>query len=82
MADTLDFSFRYITEDEPFGLVPTASLGSLLKIRTPTIDAEIQFASLINQVNFREVGNTVEKMGLTGKSTKQIMDYASTGESQ
>ena len=72
-------TFRYITEDVPYGLVPLASLGELLHIPTPTTKALIQIASVINQTDYWREGVTVEKMGLAGKSVPEIMKYLEEG---
>ncbi len=74
-----NFSHRYITEDVPFGLVPTSSLGDLLGVPTPTMKAIIQFASIINDVDYWREGNTAEKMGLKGMTAEQIVRYATYG---
>ena len=71
------FAFRYITEDVPYGLVPIASLGNLLNVPTPTAKALIHIASVINQTDYWREGLTVEKMGLAGKTAKQIKESVS-----
>ena len=38
---------RYIDEDVPMSLVPLASIGKMLKVQTPTIDALIHIASVM-----------------------------------
>ncbi|RLI45147.1 NADP transhydrogenase subunit alpha [Candidatus Bathyarchaeota archaeon] len=63
---------RYIFEDVPTGLVPISSLGSMLDISTPTIDALINLACAMFGVNFWEQGRTVEKLGLAGLSIEEI----------
>jgi len=70
-------TFRYITEDVQYGLVPLASLGELLNIPTPTAKALIHVASVVNQTDYQREGLTVEKMGLAGKTAEQIKELIS-----
>jgi len=63
---------RYIFEDVPTGLVPISSLGSMLGVSTPTIDALINLASVMFGINFWEQGRTVEKLGLAGLTIEEI----------
>ncbi len=71
---------RYVDEDVPMSLVPLASLGRMLKVATPTIDAIIHLASIMRGVNFWEKGRTVDKLGIKGMSIKEIRLMAVTGE--
>lgn len=71
---------RYIDEDVPMSLVPIASIGDMLKIKTPTIKSIIHLASLMRGIDFWETGRTVEKLGLKGMSIKDIRLLAVTGE--
>ncbi len=75
-----DFQFRFVTEDVPYGLVPIASLGDLLKVSTPNIKSVIHLWSSINQVNYFEEGYTVKKLGLSGLTSKQIIKLVTEGE--
>jgi opine dehydrogenase len=63
---------RYISEDIPMSLVPLASLGRLVGVETPTIDAIILLGSALHEVDYWERGRTVEKLGLAGLDLKQI----------
>ena len=56
---------RYFTEDVPTGLVPITSLGSFLNIPTPTIHSIIQLSSILCNVDFRQIGRTIEKLELS-----------------
>jgi opine dehydrogenase len=70
---------RYITEDVPFGLVTVASIGKLLGMPTPKMDAIINIACMANGVDYWEEGRTADKLGLTGMSIKELVDYATHG---
>lgn len=66
---------RYLWEDVPMSLVPLASLGHQLGIATPSIDMIIQLASLLHGRDYRREGRTVEKLGLSQLSVKQIRQW-------
>ncbi len=74
-----NLSYRFLTEDVPFGIVPMASLGEMLGVPTPTIDALIDLASIICETNFRRTGWTAEKMGIQGMSLKSLLNYVENG---
>lgn len=55
---------RHLLEDVPYGLVTFSSLGDMLGVPTPVIDAEITLAEALLGRGFRGIGRTVEKMGI------------------
>jgi opine dehydrogenase len=63
---------RYIEEDLPFGVVPFTSIAKLVDVPTPTADAIIHMASLLNNKNYRVEGLNAEKMGLDCKTPEQL----------
>lgn len=63
---------RYILEDVPMSLVPIASIGEMLGVRTPTIRAIIQLASGMHGRDFWKEGRTVDRLGIKGMSVKDI----------
>ena len=63
---------RYVTEDVPYGMVLISTLGDLLKTPTPTHDAIIQLASVINRTNYWKTGRGIKELGLS-KMTKQSL---------
>lgn len=71
---------RYIDEDVPMSLVPIASIGTMLKVKTPTINSIIHLASIMRDENFWETGRTVDRLGLKDLSIKEIRLLAVTGE--
>jgi opine dehydrogenase len=70
---------RYITEDVPYGLVPIASIGHELGVRTPTIDTLIALAGLVSGKDWWRDGRTVDQMGLAGMSAEQMSRYVARG---
>ena len=73
---------RYILEDVPMSIVPMASVGKMLGVRTPTLSALIHLASMIHSRDFVAEGRTVEKIGLSGMSVKDIRMLAVRGISR
>jgi len=71
---------RYIDEDVPMSLVPLASIGEMLKVKTHTINSIIHLASIMRGINFWEKGRTVENLGIKGMSIKEIRLLAVSGE--
>ena len=70
---------RYITEDVPFGMVTVASIGKLLGMATPRLDALINIACMANGADYWQTGRTAEKLGLSGMSVDELVDYAMNG---
>lgn len=63
---------RYVWEDVPMSLVPMASLARQLAVPTPVINMVIQMASLMHDTDYWASGRTVERLGLSGKSVREI----------
>ena len=71
---------RYIFEDVPQSLVPIADMGQYLKIATPTLNSIIHLASIINDMDYYELGRKVVDMGLMEMSVEEIKSYVINGE--
>ena len=67
---TLDH--RYISEDVPMSLVPIASIGAMLGVPTPAINAIIQLAGVMHGVDYWAEGRNVERLGIAGMTVKDI----------
>jgi opine dehydrogenase len=63
---------RYITEDVPSSLVPISSVGRMMGVSTPTIDAIIHLASMLNRTDYWAQGRTVEKLGIAHMTLKEL----------
>lgn len=63
---------RYISEDVPASLVPIASIGEMLGVRTPAMRSIIYLASIMHNVDYWASGRTVDKLGIAGMSVKNI----------
>lgn len=63
---------RYLEEDVPYSLVPISSVGAMFGVPTPTINALIHLASLLNRRNYGQDGRTVERLGIAGMSLRDL----------
>jgi len=70
---------RYITEDVPYRLVPIAKLARKSNVATPLIDAVIEFASVINQTNYREEGMSLAELGIATLSKEELAKVLQEG---
>lgn len=70
---------RYITEDVPYGMVLTSTLGDLLGIPTPTHDAVIQLTSVINRTNYWKTGRGVRELGLSKMNKQRLKKFLIEG---
>ena len=68
-----------MTEDVPYGLVPLKYFARLAGVPTPTMDAVITMASVLNKTDYRMTGRTVESLGFEGKTPDEIQHYVDTG---
>jgi len=71
---------RYVTEDIPMGATLTVSLARKAGVATPTYDAMIHLASLVNQTDFCATGRNLTNLGLDSLSVAQLEAYLQTGE--
>lgn len=70
---------RYILEDVPMSMIPIVSVGKLLDVPTPTITSLVHVASLLHSTDFWNEGRTAERVGLAGKTVKEIRRLATEG---
>ena len=70
---------RYVTEDVPYGMVLLSTLGSLLGVPTPTHDAVIQLASVVNRTNYWKTGRGVKELGLLSMDKQRLKTYLLEG---
>lgn len=74
-----DKNSRFITEDVPYGLVTWESLGRVLEYEMPTTRSIIQFASVINSIDYFKEGRTVENLGISNLSPDEIKKFLENG---
>ena len=70
---------RYVTEDVPYGMVLVSTLGDLVGVATPTHNAVIQLASVINRTNYWKTGRGVKDLGLSKLDKKGLKRFLLTG---
>lgn len=63
---------RYIVEDIPYLVVPAASLGRAAHVKMPVYEVVINLASIISKEDFNNNGFTIDRLGLQGKSVREI----------
>lgn len=66
---------RLLTEDIPMGLVPMTEIAKLVNVKTPVMDLAIDLASALLERDFRAEGRTLEKMGISGMSKEDLLEY-------
>lgn len=70
---------RYITEEVPYALVPTAEFGRLAGVPTPGIDGLITIASMANETDYWTSGRSLRAMGLEGLDVDQVRTFVTEG---
>jgi opine dehydrogenase len=70
---------RFITEDVPYGMVLISTLGDLIGVATPTHDAVIQLASVINRSNYWKFGRGVRELGVSRLDKKSLKKFLFEG---
>jgi len=70
---------RFVTEDVPYGMVLLSTLGDLLGVPTPTHDAVIQLASVINRTDYWKTGRGIKQLGLSQFDKKGLKKFLSEG---
>ena len=70
---------RYLTEDIPFGLVPLEDLGKLVGIEMPICTSLINLANSLLDRDFRQIGQTLDKIGLGNLTIPQLKQLVEEG---
>ncbi len=58
---------RYVSEDIPYSLVPIATLGHKLGLKTTNMDSIINLACMCNNENYWETGRNTDTLGYMSK---------------
>ena len=74
-----DFSHRYISEEVPTQVVPSASIGRQLGIATPLMDATIALASAVAGSDYAVEGWTAARLGVDGLDADALRALLETG---
>ena len=79
LAEPSSMKSRFITEDVPYGLVPTAQLARKFNVDTPIIDATIRLASVINQTDYYNDGRSLKELGIADLSKEKLAGVLQEG---
>jgi opine dehydrogenase len=74
-----DFTHRYIAEEVPTQIVPTAGIGRALGLETRMLDSVTALAGAINGEDYERSGWTVERLGIAGLSRDALLAFLDTG---
>ena len=80
MKGPVNLKDRFVTEDVPYGMVLISTLGDLLGIPTPTHDAVIQLASVVNRTNYWKTGRGIKELGLSRLDKRTLKRYLLEGK--
>lgn len=72
-------STRYVYEDVPKGLVLLESIGGLVNCRTPTASMLIDLAQTYTRRDFRKLGSTLSRLGISGYTVQDLLRWLETG---
>lgn len=67
--------YNHIPDEVPNSLVPLASLGADLDVPTPTIDALVDLACVMTDVDWWSEGRTVASLGLGGMTAGEMREF-------
>ena len=70
---------RYLTEDVPYGLIPIEELMEQLALPHKATSALVQICCAMCGTDFYKEARTLEKLGLKGLDSKQMMNYLASG---
>lgn len=68
---------RYLIEDVPNGLCLLSSLAKIASVEVPLTESLITIASCLLKKEMRSEARTIEALGLSGLTIKQIIEYIS-----
>jgi opine dehydrogenase len=71
---------RYINEDAPTCVSLMISLGKLAGVPMLLSEALVRVASVLNGVDYYGQGRTLENLGLSGITVKELNAYLAEGE--
>lgn len=77
MPTTMDY--RYITEDVPYGLIPSAAFLEQLGFNHTTHTALANILCAVCGRDFYQEARTMEELGIAGMDRAQVMNYLKSG---
>jgi opine dehydrogenase len=72
---------RYVSEEIPYSLVPTAAIARIAGIATPGIDCIIQLGAMANGIDYWSQGRNLDSMGIHARDIPGVLQYVTTGQS-
>lgn len=78
MPKTMDY--RYVTEDVPFGLIPSVEFFKQFGFKYTTHKALVDVLCAVCARDFYKEARTMEQLGIAGMDREQLMHYLETGE--
>ena len=63
---------RFFNEDIPYGLMPLAALGKLANLDMPVTQSVITLASVVTGKPYRDIGLTLERLGIDGMNVASL----------
>ena len=77
--EPLSFDYRYIKEDVKCNLALICSIGDLCGTKTPIANSLLRLIGVLTDEDFEKTGRTLNSLGLSGKSVKEITDLLFKG---
>ncbi len=68
---------RQLTEDIPTGVLPIMELGEAAGVEVPLFRSMVDICSRLLKIDFKKEGRTLERLGLSGKTKEEIIEYLS-----
>lgn len=68
---------RQLTEDIPTGVLPMMELGEAAGVPVPLMRSMVEICGDLLDMDFRQSGRTLERLGLTAKTIPEIIEYLS-----
>ncbi len=66
---------RYLVEDIQYAFVPMASVANSIGVETPSMNAVIHIASILNATDYMQYGANIEKLGLAGLNKTEMNTF-------
>ncbi len=80
MKAPVSLDHRYVHEDVGWGLVPWEALGNVVGVPMPTVSALIHLACVMNKIDYRRDGLTLERLGFDDRITvEEVRRFAEHG---
>ena len=73
-------NYRYVTEDVPFGLIPSVEFFKQFGFKYTTHKALVDVLCAVCARDFYKEARTMEQLGIAGMDREQLMHYLETGK--